>query len=59
MKVKLTKPTHVYCEVGEVNVSEAEANRLFMLGCCELITEKEVEKKERTETKQEIKKGKK
>lgn len=35
MKVKITKPTHVYVLPCEVEVNEAEAHRLLMVGVAE------------------------
>lgn len=47
MKVKLTKPIRVNAEGGEVEVSEQEAERLFVLGAAEVVTENKEEKKKK------------
>lgn len=47
MKVLLTKPTHVYVQPCEIEVTKEEAHRLFMLGACELVEEKEVKVEEK------------
>ena len=50
MRVKITRPTHILVEPCEVEVSKAEAERLFSLGVAEMCkTEVEVpEVKKRT-----------
>lgn len=50
MRVKITMPTHILVEPCEVEVSKAEAERLFSLGVAEMCkTEVEVpEVKKRT-----------
>lgn len=50
MRVKVTSPTHILVEPCEVEVSKAEAERLFSLGIAEYVkTEVEVpEVKKRT-----------
>ena len=41
MKIRITKPCRVNVLSGEVEVSNQEANRLFILGLAEVETEKE------------------
>lgn len=43
MKVRIERPTHVLIEKGEVEVSEAEGNRLIALGARK-VEEKKVKK---------------
>ncbi|MBO6262046.1 MAG: hypothetical protein J6N95_05510 [Bacilli bacterium] len=50
MRIKLNKAVHVYALPCEIEVTEAEAHRLIMLGCAEV---KQVVKEIR---KEEIKK---
>lgn len=47
MKVKLTKPAWLHAESGEVEVTEQEAERLFVLGAAEVIVEKTEKKKKK------------
>ena len=49
MKVKLTKPTRVKCLSGEVEVTNAEAARLFLLNVAEPATKEKKEIPEKAE----------
>lgn len=47
MKVKITKSTWLKAESGEVEVTETEAERLFILGAAEVIVDKAEKKKKK------------
>lgn len=44
MKVKLNRAIRVNCLPCEVEVSEEEAHRLFLLNACEIVAPKETKK---------------
>lgn len=45
MRIKITRPTHILVEPCEVEVCDAEANRLMALGVAEVCEIKEVPEK--------------
>ena len=57
MRVKITRPTHVLVRPCEVEVDEAEANRLLTLGVADIVEKREIP--EKVEPKKETRKGKK
>lgn len=59
MKITLTKATHVFALPCEIEVAEAEAHRLIMLGCAEVNqTVKEIRVEEKNVKKETKKAGK-